>query len=99
MVQQETIVRNAHEEGNENVADHFIWSETKMKNHNDNGRQNEDIGESDTQLNDVPWLQSHRPVVQNTNNDFEIKWQTDETNGTEQPGHEQVNLSLNRLDF
>ena len=38
MVQQETILRNAHEEGNETVADHFIWSETKMKNHNDNGR-------------------------------------------------------------
>ena len=28
-------------------------------------------------------LRMHRPVVQNTNNDFEIKCQTDKTNGTE----------------
>ena len=54
------------------------WTKTKIDNDNGGGKKNQQTGESDGQLNNVPWIESHCFVVQNMDNNFRIERETSE---------------------
>ena len=63
----------------------FIWTVKIMKDDEGNVEKDEQTRECNCQLNNVSRFESHRFIVQNLGNNFEIERETKKKNDSENP--------------